>query len=251
MYHRITEYVTAYLWERGGRERNEDALAVVDVNTANKHVLLAAVADGVGGLSHGDKAASYIISELRRSFIRYTQDTISPNSDIIKHIFYKTLYSCHRHIREQVFITQQIPAGSDEIQRSASTVSLLCLIGSKGFYIHSGDSRLYLIESRPKPRGIKIRTIGKDHTDHRGRLIHCIGTGLYHKPSADHIRVRKGQTLLLCTDGFYKKAEKQSLYALSEQRCEDRLTDVLRKISDKNIRSGERDNQSAIAIKPQ
>ncbi len=249
MYHLITEYVTACLWERGGRERNEDALTVICIRTANKPVLLAAVADGVGGLSHGDAAASYIISEIRKSFIRYTQDTVSPNSDNLKHIFLRTLYSCHRHIREHDFITDKGQSGPDTTAKSASTVSLICLIGNKGIYIHSGDSRLYKINRAfMRPSG-SLHPAGKDHIDSKGRLLRCIGTGAYHKPEIMRIRVKKGRALLLCTDGFYKKSDELSLTKLAYHASEEDLTALLKKISDENKRQGERDNQSAVVIK--
>ena len=55
---------TAYLWEKGECETNEDSLVLQQVETRVGTVTLAAVCDGVGGLKEGETASGYMAEML-------------------------------------------------------------------------------------------------------------------------------------------------------------------------------------------
>ncbi len=248
-------YNTACLYEKGGRQVNEDSLGLMDVLSGSSHLLFAAVADGIGGLDNGAYASSYTVRRLKRCFEEVTLGKRTADLKYMSHCLLKEIYGCHRYLK-----------GTSESSgfRSGTTLTLLCLVGRRGIAIGIGDSHLYHMRRRARlTQGAICRVhlqairahvslIGRDHTDRCGRLTRCIGQGTYHRIKVHRIKVKKGDTLLLCTDGFYKLAERQIYTFAQRADCEcdetglsDHLNRVYRYISS----MGEKDNSSAIAIR--
>ncbi len=230
------DYDTAYLWERGLREHNEDSLTLASVITGSNRLLFAAVADGIGGLHNGEYASSHVIQALRRSFITNTH---SYNTDLksITLLMLRTLYS------EHIFLSDH---GKNMGFNLGTTVSLLCIMGERAVYMHLGDSRLYQYSGTGR-----CSVIGHDHIYRDGRLIKAIGTGRYYHADIHRLRLRSGETLLLCTDGFYRKADlsgsKEAFSPFSDGGTI--LQEKLYNIYKSNMALGEKDNQSAIVIR--
>ena len=232
-----TTYHTAHIWERGHRQLNEDSLVVMDVVSGRKHILLAVVADGIGGLSEGEYAAGYVTGQLRSYFEEYVRirDHITLNG--LARLFSRVLYNCHHHLRDY---------GSQKAIHTGTTVSILCLIGRRGIAMHIGDSRLYRI-------GHRIRQIGCDHIDPSGHLTECIGSGNYHKIPVIKLKLNKFDTAILCTDGFYRHGEQfLCTFAASGRNGHsidpEKLYEGLSYIKSLAYRQGEHDNMSAIAV---
>lgn len=229
-------YDTAYLWERGVREHNEDSLAIASVVRGRERLLFAAVADGIGGLHDGEYASSHVICSLRRSFIEHTH-SYNTNLKSLTALMLRTLYSEHIYLSDHGKRT-----GFD----TGTTVSLLCIKGGHAVYMHLGDSRLY----RYSVNGTGS-LIGRDHIYRDGRLIRAIGTGRYYPADIHRLSLRPGETLLLCTDGFYRRAA--LLAPTGEDAPFTRNRSVMCKklyyIYERNLMLGEKDNQSAIVIR--
>lgn len=237
MYFHTTAYHTAHIWERGHRRSNEDSLVIMDVMSGRDHILLAVVADGIGGLDGGGYAASIVTERLKRSFEEYLRRTDDITLKSLAGLFRRVLYSCHLYLGEY---------GSQHAMRLGTTVSILCLIGRRGIAIQVGDSHLYLI-------GDRIRKIGRDHTDSNGHLNRCIGSGTYHRIPIIKLRLNKYDTALLCTDGFYRRGYTQmdSLFRHThghDVMSESSLSAALGSIRDYAYRHGECDNMSAVAV---
>ncbi len=232
-----TTYHSAHIWEKGYRASNEDSLALLDVVSGQDHILLAVVADGIGGLKGGGYAASYVTDRLRQSFMEYVKRADRITFAGLSRLFKRILCSCHMYLKDY---------GSRNAIRLGTTVSILCLIGRRGIAIQIGDSHLYLI-------GDRIRQIGHDHIDQNGHLNRCIGSGTFHRIQIINFRINKDDIALLCTDGFYRRGY-HHMNALTRPRrqkgsvSDSALLYVLGNIRDCAYKAGERDNMSAVAV---
>ncbi len=238
MHFYTTAYHTAHIWERGHRSSNEDSLVLMDVVSGRDHILLAIVADGIGGLDRGGYAAGIVTERLKRAFEDYIRRTDDITLRGLAGLFSRVLFSCHMFLLEY---------GSSNAIRLGTTVSILCLIGRRGIAIQVGDSHLYLI-------GDRIRKIGHDHIDPNGHLNRCIGSGTYHRMPIVKLKFNKKDTALLCTDGFYRRGYEQfdSVFRHIRNKrdmSESSLSTALGSIRDYAYGHGERDNMTAIAVK--
>ena len=238
MKQKTTTYHTAHIWERGHRQINEDSLAIMDVVSGSKHILLAVVADGIGGLSEGEYASGYVTGRLRSSFMDYLQNSSAVTLSGLARLFLRALYNCHHYLKNY---------GTRHAIHTGTTVSILCLIGRRGIALHVGDSHLYRI-------GHRIRQLGYDHVDPRGHLTECIGSGNYRRKSIIKFKINKCETAILCTDGFYRIGEDLlERFALNDhgksKLSSSELSLCLSQIKDYAYGHGEHDNMSAIAVR--
>ena len=232
-----TAYHTAHIWERGHRRSNEDSLVLMDVISGSDHILLAIVADGIGGLDSGGYAAGFVTERLKSSFEDYLRRTDDITLRGLSGLFRRVLYSCHLFLLDY---------GRQNAIRLGTTVSILCLTGRRGIVIQVGDSHLYLI-------GDRIRKIGHDHVDPNGHLNRCIGSGTFHRIPIVKFKFNKNDTALLCTDGFYRRGYAQIDSVFRQTRSKgimsgSSLSEALGSIRDYAYSHGERDNMSAIAV---
>jgi serine/threonine protein phosphatase PrpC len=231
MHFSTIEYETAYVWEKGRRATNEDSIALMDLYSGRTHLIFAALADGIGGLSHGEYASSLVIKRLKDSFEDLSRRDLSHTANV-RRLFYRSflrvLYSCHNEL---------IRLSEYKDTALGTTLSLICIADDRGFSINIGDSRLYQISPG------HVNLLSRDDTDKRGRLTRCIGRGTYGRKHSSEIRIHSGDTFILCSDGFYRLGESE-FTGLSHP-----LADSLINICSHNLSKGERDNLSAIAIR--
>ncbi len=228
-----TEYNTAYIYECGCRKNNEDSIAIISIAANNRHYLLAVVADGIGGLEAGEVASSYLTGQLRSDFIRITQSENCISLGRLRKEMSKVIFRCHRMLLDISF--------SRGI-RMGTTLAMLVLAGNSGFVINVGDSRIY--ELNFKEQGI-LRS--QDDVDERGRLTAAIGCGEYVRPHFRRIRLKKGRFFVICSDGFYRKTGD----ILGECDCissGNNLSGFIKKVRDRAVELGERDNISSVIV---
>ena len=139
-----------------------------------------------------------------------------------------------------------------------TTITAFLLAGKRFFVWHVGDSRLYKISSS------KIERLTNDHTviakevaegrltekeakndPKRNVLLQCIGATERVNPDMFCGEVKKGDILLLCSDGFrHEISEKEMLSLLG--RCEsNKLNEMIKRLISLNLRRNEQDNISA------
>lgn len=183
-------YVTAHIWEKGQREINEDSVAILNLALNNKSMLLAVVADGIGGMEKGEVAASEITLRLKLAFEKaVTKYGKIKGIAYFKNHLLKEIYCCHKRILEY---------GKKEGIKLGTTCSLICLMDKKGFLIHLGDSRIY------KRRGESLKLLTKDDVNLEGQLTKCVGAGKYRGIYYKKVKLKANEEFLICTDGFYK-----------------------------------------------
>ena len=110
---------------------------------------------------------------------------------------------------------------------------------------HIGDSAVFYGKRKLKRRS----TI--QHTD-SGALLQAVGIGDIPPIEYRQFRIQKGTVILLASDGFYKRCEKEicSTAWLKEVVCDEmKIGELLQKIKDRVLALGEKDNISVICIK--
>jgi serine/threonine protein phosphatase PrpC len=140
---------TGFCSERGERPDNEDYVGSFAAGDA-RSVVIAAIADGVGGAKGGRVAAELAV----RGFIEGCFGTTVHTSP--KEIAIRSLESINRWIHT-------VGRVDPNLQGMACTFTGLVCNGRQAHVIHVGDSRLYRL------RGDRLELLTTDHTDGPGQ----------------------------------------------------------------------------------
>lgn len=192
--------------DRGSvRERNEDYFGVFEPETEElfeKRGILIVVTDGMGGHFSGADASRAAVDFVGKAYYEVSNGDAT---DILKKAFLET--------NKYVFDT--VGMGMESLAGTTCTVAALF---SKVVHIaHAGDSRAYLV------KGKKIKQLTKDHSvvgemlrkgmlnkeearNHPRRNVITRAVGLKKEIEVDlypSIPIRKGDCILLCTDGLF------------------------------------------------
>ena len=85
----------------------------------------------------------------------------------------------------------------------------------------------------------------------RNVLLQCIGASERVKPDMFCGEVKKGDILLLCSDGFRHEISEKEMFGLLG-RCEsNKLNEMIKRLISLNLRRNEQDNISAALVKVQ
>ena len=185
-----------------GRARNEDRFMLQGVGGG----LLAAVADGVGGNRNGALAATLAMRSMRAF------DTArAPGEALLSRVLAADLDI--RAARRT----------DDDLSTMCTTLTAVYVRDGAVDYVHTGDSRLYLV------RGGAARAVTRDHTvlqryldagditeaqavghPARNALHQCLGCPML-EPDSGSLDARPGDVLFLCTDGLYNAAGPEAM----------------------------------------
>lgn len=231
--------------ESGGRAVNEDAVAVVQKSGNYCFVLC----DGLGGHGSGD-VASRTATE--------TFTGIFESTDLSPRDFFELAYT---KANERVIEQQKINSSPFGMK---TTVVSLVISGTRCFWSHIGDSRLYCFDEKklrertldhsvPQmlvlTKEIKERQI-RFHPD-RNKILRAIGTD-DEKPRYQvgiPVRTRYCKAFLLCSDGFWELiTERKMLRELRKSQTPAEWLERMQKIVLKKGKNKKMDNFSAIAV---
>lgn len=220
-------YYSAFLWEKNGRDINEDSLSINQVMINGQPLLMGVVCDGIGSLSDGELASSFVVSSLKTQFkISGRERNLTLRR--IESAICRQLYSCHEELKQR---------------NTGTTVCVVIIYKKQSAFLCIGDSRIYAGRK-------KLKLLSRDTVDNNGRLTAAIGVGTYKGIQRKYRRFGKNTMVLLCTDGFYRRNEavitEKNCFML--RKCEDRVKDSLRIIYENAVEKGEKDNASAVAI---
>lgn len=247
--------------------------------TKHGEILLACVADGIGGFVQGEVASGYVNEEIGKWFYQ-TAIPIFLKRHIgewkkakkLRKAGYRLFSAMNKELLDYGR-QKKIPIGT--------TVSVL-LLWKRYFYIfHIGDSKIFGLYTRTKnEKGNKvvgrrrvsknsqfIKQLTKDHSVDKKTLTKCMGMNEDSQPDFVWRRIRKGTVFLLCSDGFVnqislesiqqaiigvktqaeRKKKKHRTEADKHER-EERLRKILQEIGSRAMARGETDNLSAICI---
>lgn len=243
-------YISEVHWERGGRRVNEDSVSLQEVRMQGKTALLVLVCDGIGGLCDGENASGFVAERVTEWFYKEALVMLEKKKRTKKIIKagLRALYECNEELERQADKTKR---------KTGTTATIMLLFGAKYLLWHVGDTRGYRIRKilfgqRKKTGNVKMRRLTEDHTAYENALLRCIGSFKWQGADVEKGYIRKGETILLCSDGFRNRIEEKRLgeaLQMGEVYTKDDLQRRLREIAEYVKQKGENDNISAIAVK--
>jgi protein phosphatase len=168
------------------------------------------VADGMGGHQAGDYASKYTVEVLRRELKENLETDIE-----------KSLVSAIKTAnREIIKAANQDP----ELKGMGTTVVVATIVNQMMYFANVGDSRLYLInqgivqltkdhslvEEMVRLGGIKPEE-AKNHPD-KNIITRAIGAKDHVEVDFYEHRLKKGDIILMCTDGLSNMVEDEELF---------------------------------------
>jgi protein phosphatase len=179
------------------RNRNEDRYLIKEMDDG---IFLLAVADGMGGHTAGDVAADIIIN--RMASIK------QPRGSEDHHLVHPVM-EADRAILKQA-------NERSEFEGMGSTVTGAMLVKRITYWVHVGDSRLYLLRDQTLTQITRDQNMAQFLADEgdisakeakthpmRKLLEQCVGHGC--EPDTGRFEVEQGDLLILSTDGLHGK----------------------------------------------
>jgi len=206
----------------GDREANQDCMAY---KVCNEYGLFV-VADGLGGHYAGEKASQFFCQSMFRQAAKYQ---LLLKKDVEKN-------------KKQV-LTDWVSAAIDDMAilfaadkkavDSHTTAVVLYLDGGVSITAHCGDSRIYrlneqvlvwrtkdhsLIQEQLEDGNISEREMGL-HPE-QNQLTRTINIQKRHQVEVGiYPPMEKGETFILCTDGFWEFVKEKDLLQLADKQC--------------------------------
>lgn len=230
------EFFCNFIWEQGLREKNEDSLCIRQMAQNGTSYLLAVICDGIGGLSEGENASSFVAYSMLEGFKKLLKRNRKLSAGEIRNFFFRYLYRCHKQLQDY---------GKARQIRLGTTISMLFFAGKDGYLFHIGDSSIFMGRKRLK------RVTPVQHTS-SGALLQAVGSGRNPKPIFKRFRIRKGIVFLIASDGFYRRCEDKIRgrdWIKQVTFDEKQIGELLNRIKREVQALGEKDNISAICIK--
>lgn len=244
------------------RKNNEDHLLEMP------ELGLFAVADGMGGEMFGEVASETAVNALR-DFVtenRAVIDAFQMNSSAENKVqVLDMLADALRDANAKVFKEAD---RRDIDGKMGTTLTVLLVIDSSGFMVHTGDSRLYMI------RNGETTQLSTDHTlinDYKkqfgdysgvfdakfsGILTKAVGVQEYVEPEKLTFAILPEDKYLLCSDGLYNGlgSDTPDFGTIFDepfenpQKEKERLKEAMRNLTDIVYKNGAPDNVSMILV---
>lgn len=232
-------YLTTAKTHKGiSRTTNQDCVLIRHEVINKKEVVLAAICDGVGGLSKGEVASQLVIGELSNWFEENVNEEVSQ--------FNPALTGLRISMLVKALNLRILNIGNESHEKLGTTLTCIFLVNEQYTCVHVGDTRLYEI-------GNDISQLTTDHSlaERQNVLLQCIGATESVEP-----QVFSGEFIdnffLLCSDGFrHKLKENEIVEFLAKSRISsnNKLGEVINQMIELNMKRREKDNISAILIK--
>ena len=209
------------------RTTNQDFVFASDTPVGPLPNLLI-VADGMGGHQAGDMASRYaaevIVSHIKRSRER------NP---------IRVLRSAIETANERVL---EKAAEDEELSGMGTTVVAATVVENYLYVANVGDSRLYLIRDH-------IRQITRDHSHPNKNIItRAVGAGQKLEIDFFDEDLRKGDILLLCSDGLSNMVEDEEIEKIIKSGRE--LPKIAMDLIERANRNGGKDNIAVVLAQP-
>ncbi len=231
---------------QGDRSGNEDRIGY----SYSKDVLLMVVADGMGGHQQGEVAAEIAVAEITRLFQLEARNRLRRPTDFLVSV----INAAHRAIVSH--------AVAGNLLESPRTTCVACIVqGGTAWWAHAGDSRLYVL------RGGRPVALTQDHSrvqqmiesgaitpeaaathPERNKVFSCLGGVVPPIITVGaEFALETGDTIVLCTDGFWSKMPAALIATLLMKQDIMGLMPGLLTEAHKRAR-GESDNLSVVAM---
>ena len=186
----------------GDRSEQQDRLILIP-SKSEPGVMLAIVADGMGGHTGGAMAAQQVVSTAQQIF-----ESFSTREDTPRKLLTSIVNESHLIITLSSYTSEQEPH---------STVVAMLLQKDRADWVHVGDSRLYHFRGQPLIgrttdhsyveqlyREGKITADERETHPNKNILVHCLGSA--NAPLIDFggtDKLEPNDAFLLCSDGLW------------------------------------------------
>ena len=249
------------------RDHNEDAFLVADLTADNaslqpevrthlvgSHGSLFMVADGLGGAAAGEVASELAIltvqSELRAQWRSAPERT--------PEVFARAIKSAAESANSKIFA---YAVEHPESRGLGTTATIAGLLGDTLYLAQVGDSRAYLVRNGvalqiTKDQSLMQRLIEAgeltpeeaERSERRNIILQALGPEPTVKIDLTYQKVRRGDTLVLCTDGLSGLVRKDEIAEILQESNGDLLT-ACRELIDRANENGGPDNITVIVAR--
>ena len=235
------------------REHNEDSAYMASSDG------FFIVADGMGGHAAGEVASAMAVETVRKTLegAHSEIDTFKrAPTDAGRRSIVQLLQSAVLSAHQAVF-----QRGQHEADKAGmgTTLDVVLIAGPEAFVAHVGDSRTYLVRDGRSSQITTDHTVAEvlviegkltieeaQHSPLRTILVNAIGVSADVGVEMAHVTLRRGDHLLLCSDGLhdYFPAEEEIAQKLSADAPGDALKDMVELAKTR----GGHDNITGIAV---
>lgn len=248
------------------REHNEDAFVVADLTaddaslqpSVRTHAVgergtLFMVADGMGGAAAGEiaseMATTIVLRELRREWI--THPVV--NGETFATAIRRAAAVANGEINT-------FAAAHAEYRGMGTTATIAGVLGDTLYVAQVGDSRAYLVRdgiarqiTKDQSLMQKLVEAGEiteeeaEHSERRNIILQALGPEATVKVDLTHQTLRRGDTLVLCSDGLSGQVSRDEIADVVRQESD--LVEVCRRLIDMANSVGGPDNITVIAAR--
>lgn len=251
-------FLTAYHTDAGIRKStNQDALLIEQAEAGNGNLLLAAVCDGMGGLSRGEVASGSMIKRLSdwfgTKFPLLLEDGLSPGTlrESLEELVFEANLKISRY-------------GYEHGIALGTTCAAFLAAEDRYFILNVGDSRIYLLSDMlyqlTKDQSYVEREIENGRMTpeeaaadpRRSVLLQCIGAGGRVEPDFFMGKLEPDSCFLICSDGFVHTLSPAEIFnSLNSGACagSDVMRERLYALTEVCKSRQEKDNITALLIK--
>ena len=241
------KYITTLKQHKGTRDTQQDTAAYKAFQSGLNVAHIFIVADGVGSVDLGGRRSTKVTQSLLLWFDKRKESLFTMESkDIVK------------ELKEEINgIDDLLKKRSKEDGLSyGSALTLVLVINSKCIVMQVGDGRVYLysdgtltqLEKDQTKYQLMIdqgRPVPKEkEKEYKATITQCIGNKAIPKPK-ETIRVLPAEySILMCSDGFYQKLNKEDIKNVFRSKIPDE--EILLSAIKHILEEGESDNITAM-----
>lgn len=235
-----------------GKKRtvNEDGAAVF---VLPEGIMLAVIADGMGGHRGGDFASATTIKIIGEKFMDIEVSQLKEDEDWSEWLK-ETIYHVNR-------LLYNYAENNEELKGMGTTLEVVLIRGRSCLVSHIGDSRVYKISND------EVKQVTTDHSyvnvlidsgeiteaeaanhPQRNWIIKALGSERTIDPDFYTLQLDKSSYLLLCTDGLSNEISEHMIQEIV--LSENNLSDKAKLLVEQANKMGGEDNISVILLRP-
>ena len=248
------------------REHNEDAFAVADLSVdsassetdafshpAGPRGALFMVADGMGGAAAGEIASAMaveiVVGEMRLNWI--SSETTDPDT------FVRSIKQATKSANEHI---NTFAASHPEYRGMGTTATVAGFLGDTLYLAQVGDSRAYLVRNGSAQQITKDQSLMQKlieagelteeeaaQSERRNIILQALGPEPTIKVDLTHQSVRRGDTLVLCSDGLSGQVTKDEIGEIITEAPD--LAEACKRLIDRANESGGPDNITVVVAR--